>query len=605
MSDASVIKEFLVALGFKVDEAGFKKFTKGIASATKVAASLSTELVAVAAAAEAVVAKVSSRFEDLYYASQRIGSTVENIRGVGFAIGQMGGAAAGGRQALESLAEFLRSNPGGEGFIAGIGVQTRQTNGQMRDMSDILEDLGAQFRQMPYYAAKVRAGILGIDPNTLQALIRGTDEYRRRFRDMAREVGVDQQAAAAAGHGFMNDVRDLLTYLQLLGEKFILMAQGPAKRIIDFMRDLNAATHGAALAIAVLGGGVSALLALFGPVVVGIGAIAAAIGLLIDDFVVWRQAGKSLIDWGAWAPEIDNAIAAIGNLVLAFGDLLGAFGPTAKALASLFGPALTGIAHFALRLVTDVINTVADLVHLVDDFLNRRWAKVYQDAGKAMHEGANLFDKQSGGPSADARADAQKRAQGATPGPWSTPQTGPKGLRNNNPGNLRSWGDAPIKNGFAVFKSAQEGLSAMAGNLLAYSRHGLDTVKAIVSRWAPASENNTAAYISAVAKQIGAGASDHLNLRNPEVLAKLMAAITQHENGANPYGRDMMLAVANARLGTGSPAGVAKSSQSVVLNQKTEIHVSGAGAAETGKLVVGAQDRVNGDMVRTAQGGLR
>lgn len=38
--------------------------------------------------------------------------------------------------------------------------------------------------------------------------------------------------------------------------------------------------------------------------------------------------------------------------------------------------------------------------------------------------------------------------------------------RNNNPGNLRSWGKNPIQNGFACFKTPQEGFDALHKQIL-------------------------------------------------------------------------------------------------------------------------------------------
>jgi hypothetical protein len=123
---------------------------------------------------------------------------------------------------------------------------------------------------------------------------------------------------------------------------------------------------------------------------------------------------------------------------------------------------------------------------------------------------------------------------------------GPRGLRNNNPGNIRlpaqgargeMWRGQIAGNDsqYVTFETPEAGLRAMAKNLGSYADQGINTVQGIVARWAPASENNTAAYVAAVAKETGFSPDQPINLRDPSVLAKVIPAIVQHENGKQPY----------------------------------------------------------------------
>ncbi len=116
----------------------------------------------------------------------------------------------------------------------------------------------------------------------------------------------------------------------------------------------------------------------------------------------------------------------------------------------------------------------------------------------------------------------------------------PRGIRNNNPGNIRhgqKWdGLAPMQGdpAFATFVSPEYGIRAMAKLLLNYqSRNGLKTVRQIIDRWAPPNENNTAAYVQHVADRIGVGPDDPIVVA--DVLPTLVASIIRHENGQHPY----------------------------------------------------------------------
>lgn len=118
----------------------------------------------------------------------------------------------------------------------------------------------------------------------------------------------------------------------------------------------------------------------------------------------------------------------------------------------------------------------------------------------------------------------------------------PLGLRNNNPGNLRPsappWqGEADENGGFVVFDTMANGVRALAKNLLAYfDSHGLNTIRGIISRWAPPSDNNdTEAYIKSVCEACDVGPDAKLNLHDPDTLYWLVVGIGEHENGASAF----------------------------------------------------------------------
>lgn len=126
--------------------------------------------------------------------------------------------------------------------------------------------------------------------------------------------------------------------------------------------------------------------------------------------------------------------------------------------------------------------------------------------------------------------------------------TSPRGIRNNNPGNLR-WGIG--WNGlvpeaertdpdFCQFTSAHFGLRALAMNLHNYQRrHGLKTVREMITRWAPPSENDTESYIRAVAEYMHVSANQDIDTSHVFMLLHMVRAIVMHENGFGPlmYGR--------------------------------------------------------------------
>ncbi len=125
--------------------------------------------------------------------------------------------------------------------------------------------------------------------------------------------------------------------------------------------------------------------------------------------------------------------------------------------------------------------------------------------------------------------------------PLSIPADAPRGIRANNPGNIRAtseqWqGQAGAEGGFVTFETPEAGIRAIAKTLITYNdRHGLNTVDGIVARWAPAKENDTAGYATSVAQALGVKTTARLDLRDPITMRRLVQAIVRQENSQQPY----------------------------------------------------------------------
>lgn len=116
-----------------------------------------------------------------------------------------------------------------------------------------------------------------------------------------------------------------------------------------------------------------------------------------------------------------------------------------------------------------------------------------------------------------------------------------RGIRNNNPGNIRhgssKWQGMSLKqtdDEYIQFDDPVYGIRAMAKLLKNYQRnYGLNTVQEIISRWAPPSENITGAYVAAVAGKLGIDANKEILV--DDYLPAMVPAIIHHENGQQPY----------------------------------------------------------------------
>lgn len=501
--NAETIKDFLVSLGFSLDESGYQKFNSVLTGATANAIKMGLAVEGVALSVVAFTAKIASGLDQLYWASQRTGATVQGIKAVGYVVSQVGGSADAARGSLESLSRFMRNNPGAEGFLNRLGVQTRDASGKMRDMSTIFAGVGQKLSSMPYYRANQYAQMLGIDENTLMAMRRGVGQFSAQYSAMAKAIGFNANEAAVSSNRFMTSLRAFSEAAGMARDKIgatlagglvgsmdnlrkqlldnwprieavltkvikgilwagdaitrvLWRAGGAVSDIIDWFKRLDPATQ--------------QLITLFGALLVAwrllnsaflaspIGIVmmlAGALVLLYDDYKTWKEGGDSLIDWEKWAPGVNEALKnikelqdSISGLTDSLLKLLG-IDPKSWSLKWDVQNFITQMGEFS-----KMLNLIADLLNAINE---GRWSD-------AASIGRQLLNQGSGQPSAmpavtdSANSTAEwiknktgwdPRSVGQTVRGWfgddepeQHAQATKRGERNNNPGNLNFAGQA-------------------------------------------------------------------------------------------------------------------------------------------------------------------
>lgn len=114
----------------------------------------------------------------------------------------------------------------------------------------------------------------------------------------------------------------------------------------------------------------------------------------------------------------------------------------------------------------------------------------------------------------------------------------PRGIRNNNPLNIRIgnvWlGEVrePTDPDFEQFINMVYGVRAGFILLRRYIRHyHRTTIPQVIAAWAPSTENNTEAYISAVCQMSKISRDETLDFYNQDQMIRLVDAMIYHECG--------------------------------------------------------------------------
>ena len=500
--NAETIKDFLVSLGFSVDDAGAKKFGSVLAGTTANVIKMGLAVEGAALSVVAFTAKIASGLDNLYWASQRTGATVQGIQSIGYAVSQVGGSVDAARSSLESPSRFIRNNPGAEGFLNRLGVQTRDASGNMRDMAAIFTGVGQKLSSMPYYRANQYAQMLGIDENTLMAMRRGVGQFSAQYSEMVKAIGFNADQAALSSNRFMTSLKSLGEMAGMARDKIgSNLADGLAGqidnlrkkiienfpkievtitkvikgilwlgeivgrvafRIVDGVGDiiewwgkLDAETK---TLIEVIGGLVVAMRILnstfwMSPIGLITGLIV-ALGLLWEDYKTWKEGGNSLIDWEKWQPAIDKAKDAITWLRDHLLELKDGVGGWQNAL-EILGTFIAGV------WVSRVLGAFGKISGLPVPPWLKGWmayaAYLYSDRENIGASAKSSLDytKQNIGdslrwlgidtdfgrnPHTVKGANIQSDIPGAEPEQYA--QATKRGERNNNPGNLNFAGQA-------------------------------------------------------------------------------------------------------------------------------------------------------------------
>ncbi|QQO66640.1 hypothetical protein [Klebsiella michiganensis] len=635
--NAETLKDFLISLGFKVDEAGARKFDAVVAGTTLKAIELGIKVEATALSVVAFTAKIASGLDDLYWASQRTGATVEGIKQIGYAVSQVGGSVDGARGSLESLARFMRNNPGAEGFLNRLGVQTRDASGNMRDMATIFTGVGQRLSTMPYYRANQYAQMLGLDENTLMAMRRGIGQFSGEYNAIAKAIGYNADVAAVSSNKFMTSLRSFGLMAGMARDKIgSSLADGLAgsldrlrRQILDNFPKIEGAITGTVKGILWAGEMVGRVIyrliqlgqsisdwwdsldkqsqelieligaltaawwmlnrAMLASPITWVLGLAAAIALLWEDYQTWKEGGRSLIDWGKWKPEVDAALKMVGDLkqtVLDLGKALAKLlniDPKSWSLKWDFSNFISQMGEFSkmLSMIGDLLNAIKD----------GRWSDAASIGRALLKQGSNQPDALPGvSDSANSAADWIKDKIGFDPrsiGRFFRGDGNTLADRNNNPGNIRPVGGG----GFRAFGSALEGWEAMKNQLMRYftgktTGRRLQTIMDIVSTWAPAADNNDPAkYARDVAGWMGVSPTAALNLSDPNTMAMLMQSMARKEGYSN----------------WNSP--LAHQAAGAQVNQQNTYNIYGGNAQEIGQEVSRRQLDANARVLRNNQTG--
>jgi GH24 family phage-related lysozyme (muramidase) len=271
-SSASVLKEFLVKIGFKIDQSQERNFNesmmkvaKGATDIVKAFAKIGAATVAGTTASGLALHKMAEGMAGLYYASQRTGSSAKELKVLEYGFEQVGLSAEDARGSVEALAAARRQNPGLNGLLSGLGVKPDVDNAK------VLVDLLGKLRGMAPYMRGQYASMFGLDEGAINQLELNGPAFVKALRvreAQFRRDGSDPDAAARKAVEFNRQWNEAKQKYADLGATMAVKLLPVAERfatilehIADWLAKSDKATGGWVTRIGALGMALGPILA--------------------------------------------------------------------------------------------------------------------------------------------------------------------------------------------------------------------------------------------------------------------------------------------------------------------------------------------------------
>ena len=230
-SNQSILREYLISLGFKVNSTEAKRFDDSILKSWRGVAGLATAALGAGTAVQAMVTTWARSMERMYYASRRAESSVGSLQALQFGAKMIGVSAESMQGALEGMARQMRLNPGLKGLVESFGIKVTG-----RQKADVMIDLIDKLKSMPFYVAAQYASLFGVNPDDLLLMEEGTEKLkaaREEREKMARDSGIDMDEAAKAALRFTNSLDRLMEHVGLLKAALSLLFSDAIAKEMD------------------------------------------------------------------------------------------------------------------------------------------------------------------------------------------------------------------------------------------------------------------------------------------------------------------------------------------------------------------------------------
>jgi hypothetical protein len=250
--------------------------------------------------------------------AQNLNSNVSEVSAWANATELAGGDAAGLQGTLDMLSRAqtelqLTGQSGLVPYLSALGVSMSDLNGKGRPVNEMLLDLADKFSKLDRPTAFNMGRMMGIDPGTMNLLLKGRSEVEGMIAQQKQYNAVTKEQAEASAR-LWRRVTEMRQEFGAFGRELVGDVTPALEGVFSVLSDVGAwvrdnketvKTFLAAMAV-----GLGTLAAAVIPInltVLAVTGLSAAIAALYEDYKTWKRGGESFIDWAKWEPGIKAA----------------------------------------------------------------------------------------------------------------------------------------------------------------------------------------------------------------------------------------------------------------------------------------------------------
>lgn len=216
---AEVIKEFLVGLGFSIDNDGLAKWKAKIASASTSAIGLVAALNTAATGIFIGVKSIADDFDKLDKLATRLRVSADALDEFSDAAGLLGISeeiVADGLKSLDKAASDTALGVGRSKIVfEKLGVSVKDSHGKLKPVLDILGELQGKFSKLEKGKQIAILERLGLDPVFIKLMNADMATLRKEMEAIDKAAGVDFSDSIAQSKAFMTSWRELKVEVEI------------------------------------------------------------------------------------------------------------------------------------------------------------------------------------------------------------------------------------------------------------------------------------------------------------------------------------------------------------------------------------------------------